>query len=124
MTKESNNTLWNRNGSGSYIWTIEHIFPEGENIPQEWVDMIADGDKEKAKMYLYEYTHRLGNLTMTGYNSTLSNLPFEKKRDRRDKQGNYVGEYYNKLVSLLWNTSIIIRYTDNILKNFKIILIG
>ena len=96
MTKESNNTLWNRNGSGSYIWTIEHIFPEGENIPQEWVDMIADGDNEKAKMYLYEYTHRLGNLTMTGYNSTLSNLPFEKKRDRRDKQGNYVG-YKNGL---------------------------
>ena len=28
--------------------------------------------------------HKLGNLTMTGYNSTLSNLSFEKKRDRTE----------------------------------------
>jgi hypothetical protein len=96
MTNESNNTLWDRYGSGNYIWTIEHIFPEGLNIPQEWVDMIADGDREKAKEYLEEYTHKLGNLTMTGYNSTLSNYSFEKKRDRTDKQGNYIG-YKNQL---------------------------
>ena len=96
MTDESNNTLWDRYGSGNYIWTIEHIFPEGENVPQEWVDMIADGDRSKAKEYLYEYTHKLGNLTMTGYNSALSNYSFEKKRDRTDKQGNYIG-YKNHL---------------------------
>lgn len=96
MTNESNNTLWKRYESGTYIWTIEHIFPEGENIPQEWVEMIADGDMIKAKSFLYEYTHRIGNLTMTGYNSTLSNFGFIKKRDRQDKQGNYVG-YKNGL---------------------------
>ena len=96
MTDESNNTLWDRYGSGNYIWTIEHIFPEGENVPQEWVDMIADGDRSKAKEYLYVYTHKLGNLTMTGYNSALSNYSFEKKRDRTDKQGNYIG-YKNHL---------------------------
>jgi uncharacterized protein with ParB-like and HNH nuclease domain len=96
MTNESNNNLWDRYGSGNYIWTIEHIFPEGENVPQEWVDMIADGDKNKAKEYLDIYAHKLGNLTMTGYNSTLSNLSFEKKRDRTDKQGKYVG-YKNNL---------------------------
>ena len=59
-------------------------------------DMIANGDREKAKEYLYEYTHCLGNITMTGYNSTLSNLGFIKKRDRQDKQGNFVG-YKNGL---------------------------
>ena len=96
MTNESNNNLWDRYGSGNYIWTIEHIFPEGENVPQDWVDMIADGDKNKAKDYLDQYAHKLGNLTMTGYNSTLSNLSFLKKRDRTDKQGNYVG-YKNSL---------------------------
>ena len=58
--------------------------------------MIADGDKNKAKEYLDIYAHKLGNLTMTGYNSTLSNLSFEKKRDRTDKQGKYVG-YKNNL---------------------------
>ena len=96
MTNETNNNLWDRYGSGNYIWTIEHIFPEGGNVPQEWVDMIADGDKNKAKEYLDQYAHKLGNLTMTGYNSTLSNLSFAKKRDRTDKQGKYVG-YKNNL---------------------------
>ena len=130
MTNESNNTLWKRNNSGTYIWTIEHIFPEGENIPQEWVDMIADGDREKAKSYLYEYTHRIGNLTMTGYNSTLSNLGFIKKRDRQDKQGNFVG--YKNGLSInddiakkeKWTVEDIKERTDKLvsqlLKQFKI----
>lgn len=130
MTNESNNTLWKRNNSGTYIWTIEHIFPEGENIPQEWVDMIADGDREKAKSYLYEYTHRIGNLTMTGYNSTLSNLGFIKKRDRQDKQGNFVG--YKNGLSInddiakkeRWTVEDIKERTDKLvaqlLKQFKI----
>ena len=40
--------------------------------------------------------HRLGNLTISGFNSTLSNLSFEKKRDRKDKDDRYVG-YRNGL---------------------------
>ena len=91
MTNETHNNLWDRQRSGTYVWTIEHIFPEGDNIPQVWVDMIANGDKNLAHEYLEKYVHTIGNLTMTGYNSTLSNLSFEKKRDRQDKEGRYVG---------------------------------
>lgn len=40
--------------------------------------------------------HTLGNLTITGYNSKLSNMPFVTKRDRKDVNGANVG-YRNGL---------------------------
>lgn len=97
MTKETWTDLWKRNERNIYIWTIEHIFPEGENIPQSWVKMIADGDKDLASEYLHKYVHKLGNLTITGYNTELSNYSFEKKRDRMNKdKSKYIG-YKNGL---------------------------
>lgn len=97
MTQETWTDLWARTSKNVYIWTIEHIFPEGEKIPSCWVDMIADGDIELAKRYLNEYTHKIGNLTITGYNSTLSNKSFEEKRDRQSKDNKrYIG-YKNGL---------------------------
>lgn len=95
-TNEIYTNLWSRDKSNKYIWTIEHIFPEGENIPADWVDMIANGDKALAIEYLHAYTHTLGNLTITGYNQNLSNLSFEKKKNRVNKDGNYIG-YKNGL---------------------------
>ena len=90
MTDESID-LWRQTESGQYVWTIEHIFPQGKNIPQSWVDMIAGGDLVKAREYRSEYVHMLGNLTITGYNSKLSNFSFESKRDRKDQKGLYIG---------------------------------
>lgn len=95
-TNEIYTDLWERDNSNKYVWTIEHIFPEGENIPQDWVDMIANGDRDLANEYLVKYTHTLGNLTITGYNQTLSNLSYKKKNNRTNKDGNYVG-YKNGL---------------------------
>lgn len=71
----------------NYIWTIEHIFPEGEKIPQVWVDMIGEGNKEAANEILERCVHTLGNLTITGYNSSLSNKGFEEKRSVKIKMG-------------------------------------
>lgn len=98
MTQESWTDLWKRaENNKTFVWTIEHIFPEGENIPDTWVDMIAEGDRELAKKYLEEYSHRIGNLTITGYNSTLGNKSFKEKRDRKSKDGlRYIG-YKNGL---------------------------
>lgn len=90
MTDESID-LWRQTESGQYVWTIEHIFPQGKNIPQCWVDMIAGGDMGKAREYRAEYVHMLGNLTITGYNTKLSNFSFESKRDRKDQKGLYIG---------------------------------
>lgn len=95
VTKEMK-PLWERYASGNYVWTIEHIFPQGKNIPDEWVKMVADGDMSKAIEVQEKQVHTLGNLTITGYNSKLSNMPFVTKRDRRDVYGANVG-YRNGL---------------------------
>lgn len=95
MTIETMTDLWARSGN-IFKWTIEHILPQGENIPDSWVQMIAGGNYDKAKAIQQESSHCIGNLTITGFNSTLGNKSFEEKRDRRDRKGRYVG-YRNGL---------------------------
>lgn len=90
MTKESWVDLWDMEGK-QYVWTIEHIFPQGENIPKAWVTMMADGDKDAAVEIQLAHVHRLGNLTISGFNSSLGNKSFEEKRDRTDRKGLEVG---------------------------------
>ena len=95
-TKETMTDLWARDRQGKYIWTVEHIFPQGQNIPRDWVNMISGGDAAKASQYRAEYVHKLGNLTLTGYNPNLGAKSFLEKRDRRDRAGKEVG-YRNGL---------------------------
>lgn len=120
MTKENQQDLWAKYDSKQYRWTIEHIFPQGDNIPDCWIQMIANGDKDKAKEYQNKYVHTLGNLTITGYNSTLSNKSFQEKRDRKDTNGSYIG-YRNGLNlnkdvcdKTEWTISIIKQRTINL----------
>lgn len=96
FTKEKYVDFWQMDKSNKLVWTIEHVFPEGINIPAEWVNMIADGDKEKAKNIQDQLVHKLGNLTLSGFNQHLSNFNFVKKRDRKDSSGKYIG-YKNGL---------------------------
>lgn len=95
MTNETFTDLWAKDG-GQWKWTIEHILPQGENIPQSWIDMMADGDAEAAKEIQQKHVHRIGNLTITGYNASLGNRSFIEKRDRMDKEDRFVG-YKNGL---------------------------
>lgn len=74
--------LWARNEKGQLVWTVEHIFPKGRNIPEDWVNMIAGGDFDKAREIQDEWVHCLGNLTLSGYNSKLSNHPFDEKQTK------------------------------------------
>ena len=57
---------------------------------------MAGGDEKKAKELQQAYVHKLGNLTISGFNSYLGNKSFEEKRDRVDRQGRPVG-YKNGL---------------------------
>ncbi len=91
MTAENRRDLWERKENNLFVWSIEHIFPQGENIPQTWVDMIAGGDKDKAKALQLECVHTLGNLTITGYNSTLGSKSFEEKKNSRNANGSFIG---------------------------------
>ena len=95
MTRETKVDLWALKGK-QYVWTIEHIFPQGENIPDSWVQMIADGDVNLAEQHRQTYAHCLGNLTISGYNSALGNKSFAEKQSRTDSQGREVG-YNNGL---------------------------
>lgn len=57
-------------------YTIEHIMPQNPKLSNEWKKMLGDNWKTIQEKYL----HTLGNLTLTGYNSELSDHPFEKKK--------------------------------------------
>lgn len=57
-------------------YTIEHILPQNEKLPKQWQEMLGPDWKSIQETWL----HRLGNLTLTGYNSTYSDRPFEKKK--------------------------------------------
>lgn len=57
-------------------YTIEHIMPQNDKLPEEWQSMLG----EEWRNIQNEWLHRLGNLTLTGYNSTYSDRPFEEKK--------------------------------------------
>jgi predicted transport protein len=57
-------------------YTIEHIMPQNEKLPEDWQIMLGKEWKKIQSTWL----HRLGNLTLTGYNSTYSDRPFEEKK--------------------------------------------
>lgn len=90
FTQENFKDLWKKSGK-KLLWSIEHILPQGKNLKESWIEMIADGDKIKAKELQERYVHKLGNLTLTGYNPNLSNSEFVIKKEKKDKKGNYIG---------------------------------
>ena len=55
-------------------YTIEHIMPQ--TLSDEWKEELGDNHEEVYEKYL----HRVGNLTLTKYNSKLSNSSFIEKR--------------------------------------------
>ena len=55
--------------------TIEHVMPR--TLTAEWRTMLGDGADEIHEKWL----DLLGNLTLTGYNSELSNDPFPRKKE-------------------------------------------
>ena len=57
-------------------YTIEHILPQNENLSESWKQMLGENWKDIQANYL----HTIGNLTLTGYNSELSDRPFVNKK--------------------------------------------
>ncbi|MCT0212434.1 MULTISPECIES: DUF262 and DUF1524 domain-containing protein [unclassified Synechococcus] len=60
-------------------YTIEHILPQNPELPASWRQALG----ENWKALQEEWLHRLGNLTLTGYNPELSDRPFLEKRDHQ-----------------------------------------
>lgn len=66
-------------------YTIEHIMPQNAMAHAEWCNMLADLDRFPL------LSNSLGNLTLTAYNSELSDGTFEQKKNRA--VGGYDSEY-------------------------------
>lgn len=91
--------------------TIEHVMPQNEN---------ADWRKEIGEDYdrIYQqYLHTLGNLTLTGFNSELSDLKFSEKV-KKLKDSNTKFTYLNAdiLDKETWNEETIKAHGDRLSK--------
>ena len=58
-------------------YTIEHIMPQNKNLSLEWQADLGTEWHDVQKKYL----HTIGNLTLTAYNSEMSDRPFLEKLD-------------------------------------------
>jgi len=70
--------LENWNNKSSVILdnlTIEHIIPQNPNLSTDWVSALGSDWSETQKKYL----HTIGNLTLTAYNSEMSDSTFTHK---------------------------------------------
>jgi predicted transport protein len=56
-------------------YTIEHIMPQNKEPSEAWKNDLGENWQEIQKTYL----HTIGNLTLTAYNSEMSDLPFQEK---------------------------------------------
>ena len=57
--------------------TVEHILPQ--SLTTDWIDELVAAGDDPEEVHR-ELVHTLGNLTLSAYNSELSNLPFERKQ--------------------------------------------
>lgn len=92
--KEHTKDLWENvnNNRGKIIeyYTIEHILPQTIDKEKTWIKMLSDNE-EKSKELHEQHINKLGNLTLTAYNSNLGNKSFEVKKNKKDEDGKYIG---------------------------------
>lgn len=114
-------------------YTIEHIMPQTKNLSNVWKKELGKNYETVQKKYL----HTIGNLTLTAYNSEMSNKSFSEKMEMNGgfkesalRLNSYVvkqNEWNEKIIKerasilvekalLIWKYSIIER---NILVKYK-----
>lgn len=92
-------------------YTIEHIMPQNENLSDTWKRDLGENWQSIHATYL----HTIGNLTLTGYNSELSDRPFSEKQNM---DGGFVDSpirLNRNLANLdIWNKESIITRTNEL----------
>lgn len=79
--RQYNPNLWERNNKGDYIWTIEHVLPQSENISDDWKKMLGkNANNHNIKDIHQDNVHRIGNLTLSAYNSKLAKGSLAQKQ--------------------------------------------
>lgn len=61
-------------------FTIEHVLPQNEKLVPAWREMLGPDWKQVQETWL----HRLGNLTLSGYNTEYSDRAFDEKKTMPD----------------------------------------
>ncbi len=93
-TREYQPDLWARDDGERFVWTIEHVLPQADKLPAHWVQMMGSGDPIKAASVQAAQVNRLGNLTLSGYNSDLATSSFAKKQ-QLSKDRTFLGQKIN-----------------------------
>ena len=101
--------------------TIEHIMPQSKNLSTAWQKMLG----EDWEMVRERYLNTLGNLTLTGYNSELGDLPFNEKQEKLEESITHITVLYSDVKDKKeWNAATIEsraeRLTATILQLFPI----
>lgn len=73
LTKLENHERKEKISIDSY--SIEHIMPQNPNLNKQWKEDLGENWEAIHNVYL----HRIGNLTLTGYNSEYQDYSFTKK---------------------------------------------
>lgn len=78
-TKEEQVDFWKKSSSNSKLfWSIEHVLPQKPSLESHWCKEITEEDR-------ISWMHTLGNMTLTCYNSNLSNSDYKVKCDAKEK---------------------------------------
>jgi uncharacterized protein with ParB-like and HNH nuclease domain len=78
--------------------SVEHVMPQ--NLTDEWREALGDHVGQHA-----DYVHRLGNLTLTAYNSELSNSNYARKRQIYSTSNVKINCYFQNVET--WNIQAI-----------------
>lgn len=93
--------------------TLEHILPQNKNLSNEWKVSLG----ENWKSIQEQFVHTIGNLTITGYNSKLSDKPFLAKRDMKNGFRECPARLNYGLRNLeIWNEQEIIKRARDLFK--------
>ncbi|WP_436915485.1 DUF262 domain-containing protein [Acinetobacter gandensis] len=78
-TKEEQVDFWQKNlSNGKLVWSLEHVLPQKPTDNSHWCKEISEDDR-------LQWLHTLGNLTLTCYNSNLSNSEYQVKCNAKEK---------------------------------------
>jgi len=87
-------------------YSVEHIMPQNPNLSSEWREELGNNWQEIHN----EFLHTIGNLTLTGYNSELSDHPFLEKRNMKGGFADSHLKLNNSIATLEhWNKEEIIK---------------
>ncbi len=96
--------------------TIEHIFPQTPDAA--WEAQLSESELVLLKE---KYLNTIGNLTLSGYNSSLSNKSFFEKKTMPDKGYNSSKLWLNDYLKNTdkWNVDAVKSRSELLLKRFK-----